>query len=264
MKKIFILLSITTLFNLSFGQSNIPVGNTCPNFKLTDSEGTSHSLYDLCDAGQYVVLDFFTFWCGPCMKTAPAIQEFYTKYGCNQGDVFVLGIECDPSATTAMRNSFKSSAGLPTNSFPIVMGNKQGADVKSQFGVAAHPTVIIIGPDRKMMNNDVYPISGVASIESAFPSGSINVKSCGVASSEQNAIQANLHVYPNPVADVLNVKIEYIQNVSIYDASGKTIFTSAYNNIDQLELDVRDFDNGLYIISVATANGVITSRFMKK
>jgi hypothetical protein len=50
----------------------------------------------------------------------------------------------------------------------------------------------------------------------------------------------------------------------VHDASGKTIFTSAYNNINQLELNVAHFDEGLYIITVATVNGVITSRFVKK
>ncbi len=264
MKKLFTLLSFAALANFSFGQSNIAVGATCPNFTVNTVDGATYTLYDLCDAGQYVLIDFFAYWCGPCIQTAPIIHSFYTKYGCNQGDVFVLGIESDPNSTLANLESFKNSAGIPSNSFPNVLGSNGGSGVRTQYGIAAFPTIILIGPDKKMINSDIWPISGVSTLENAFPANAINEMSCSAVSIDQSALEASLSIYPNPATDVLNIAIEYIQNVSIYDASGKTVFTSAYNNIDQLELDVRDFDNGLYIISVATANGVITSRFLKK
>lgn len=264
MRKLFTLLSIAAFTNLSFGQSNIAVGATCPNFTVTDVDGTSHTLYDLCDAGQYVMIDFFAYWCGPCMQTAPIIHNFYTKYGCNQGDVFVLGIESDPNSTLANLQSFKNSAGLPSNSFPNVLGSQGGSTVRNTYGIAAFPTIVLIGPDRKMINNDIWPISGVVTLENAFPSGAISEMSCSALSVDQSAMEANLNIYPNPATDFLNIAIDFIQNVSIYDATGKTIMTKAYNNIDQIEIDVTDFENGLYIITVATANGVINSRFIKK
>jgi thiol-disulfide isomerase/thioredoxin len=264
MRKLFTLISFAFLANLSFGQSNIANGATCPDFTVTTVDGQTYRLYDLCDAGYYVMVDFFAYWCGPCMQTAPTIHSFYTKYGCNQGDVFVLGIESDPNSTLANLQSFKNSAGLPESSFPNVLGSQGGSGVRTQYGIAAFPTIVLIGPDKKMINNDIWPISGVATLENAFPAGAITEMSCSTASVDQSAIEANLSLYPNPVNDVLNIQIEYIQNVSIYDATGKVVFTSAYNNIDQLELDVRDFDNGLYIITVATANGVVNSRFIKK
>jgi len=264
MRKLFTLLSFTLLANFSFAQSNIPNGATCPDFTVTDVNGVSHTLYDYCNAGKYVMIDFFAYWCGPCMNTAPTIHSFYTKYGCNTGEVIVLGIESDPNSTLANLQSFKNSAGLPANSFPNVLGSQGGSGIRTQYGIAAFPTIILIGPDKKMINFDIWPISGVGTLEAAFPAGAITEKSCSAVSLDNNTAQANLNVYPNPVSDLLNIQVEYIQNVSIYDASGKTVFTSAYNNIDQLELDVRDFENGLYIITVTTANGIINSRFIKK
>lgn len=262
MRKLFTLLSIAAFTNLSFGQSNIAVGATCPNFTVTDVDGTSHTLYDLCDSGQYVMIDFFAYWCGPCMQTAPTIHDFYTKYGCNQGDVFVLGIESDPNSTLANLQSFKNSAGLPSNSFPNVLGSQGGSTVRNTYGIAAFPTIVLIGPDRKMLNNDIYPLNDLQMLEKAFPAGSI--LEMNRLNQDPNNIENNLDIFPNPVSDILNVVKKNIQNVSIYDATGKTIMTTAYNNIDQIEIDVTDFENGLYIITVATANGVINSRFIKK
>jgi thiol-disulfide isomerase/thioredoxin len=264
MKKLFTILSIFTLSNLSFGQSSIANGATCPNFTVTDINGVSHSLYDYCDAGQYVMVDFFAYWCGPCAQIAPIVHNFYTKYGCNTGDVFVLGIESDANSTLAQLQTFKTNAGIPENSFPNVLGSQGGSGVRGQYGVSAFPTIILVGPDRKMINNDIWPISSVATFEAAFPAGSITPKSCSAASLDQNALEANLSIYPNPVSELLNIQVDYIQNVSIYDASGKTVFTNAYNNIDQIALNVSDFETGIYIVTVSTSNGVVTSRFVKK
>jgi thiol-disulfide isomerase/thioredoxin len=264
MRKLFTLISFAFLANLSFGQSNIANGATCPDFTVTDVDGTSHSLYSYTSAGKYVIIDFFAYWCVPCRQPALFMHDFYTKYGCNQGNVIVLGIESDPESTLQQLQNFKNAAGIPSISFPTVLGSQGGSGIRTQYGIAAFPTIILIGPDNKMISNDIWPVSGVSTYENAFPSGVLTEMSCSAASVDQNAIAANLNIYPNPVSDLLNIQIEYIQNVSIYDATGKVIFTSVYNNIDQIELDVRDFDNGLYIITVATANGVINSRFIKK
>ena len=264
MKKLFTLISFTSLIGFSFGQSTIAVGATCPNFTVNTVDGATYNLYDLCDVCQYVMIDFFAYWCGPCMQTAPTIHSFYTKYGCNQGDVFVLGVESDANSTFADLAGFKQSAGLPSSSFPNVLGSAGGSTVRNTYGISAFPTIVLIGPDRKMINNDIWPISGVPTLENAFPAGAITEMSCSAASIDQSALEASLSIYPNPANDVLKIAVELIKNVAVHDASGKIIFTSAYNNINQLELNVAHFDEGLYIITVATANGVITSRFVKK
>jgi thiol-disulfide isomerase/thioredoxin len=210
------------------------------------------------------MIDFFAYWCGPCAQIAPIVHNFYTKYGCNTGDVFVLGIESDANSTLANLQTFKTNAGLPASSFPNVLGSQGGSGVRGQYGVSAFPTIILVGPDRKMINNDIWPISSVATFEAVFPAGAITPKSCSAASIDLVALEANLNVYPNPVSDVLNIEIEYIQNVSIYDATGKTVFSAAYNNIDHIALHVNEYESGIYIISVLTANGIVNSRFAKK
>lgn len=257
-------LLLFTFFNFSFSQSKIAIGETCPNFTIADANGVNHNLYDLCDGGQYVVINFFTHWCGPCMKSTPILHDFYTKYGCNTGDVFVLGVECDLSTTTTQLQSFKSNAGLPAKSFPNALTSQIGSELKSAFGITSFPTVVIIGPDRKMLNNDIYPLNSLYMLEKAFPVGALLEMSCATAGINQNAIQNNLNVYPNPVTDILNVKIENMQNIAIHDATGKLVFNMMYKNANELELDLVHFEKGLYIITVSTLNGVVHARFIKE
>ena len=163
MKKLFTLLFLATASFAGSAQSSIANGAICPNITITDTKGVQHKLYDECNAGKYVIIDFFAYWCGPCMANAPKIDELYKKYGCNSGKLVVLGNECDPGGTIANLHSFDASAGLDTSfSYPSTYGLLGGATNGTTYGVSAYPTIVLIGPDKKMINNDIWPISTIA------------------------------------------------------------------------------------------------------
>ena len=264
MKKLVILFGLTLTTSFSFSQSTVAVGATCPDFTETDVYGVEQNLYSYCDAGKYVILDFFAYWCGPCLQPSFHLHNFYTKYGCNAGDVVVIGIEGDANSTLEQLQQFKSDAGIPSSSFPSVLGSAGGNEVRLQYGVSAFPTIVLVGPDRKMVNNDIWPISGVNTFEAAFPTGAITEMACATALIDQNALDASLNLYPNPATDQLNISISQIQNISIVDASGKSIFNQDYLDVEVVELSVSDYQSGIYIISVTTAQGIVNSRFTKQ
>jgi thiol-disulfide isomerase/thioredoxin len=254
MKKIY--LFVTAAF-LSLGVSaqlqNFSVGETAPNFSATDTHGNSHDLYTYTSQGKYVLIDFFAYWCGPCMATAPKLDAFYKKYGCNALNVIVLGNESDPAGTLATLESFDSQAGINgEDSYPTWIGTEGGSTIGNTFGPAAYPTIVLIGPDNKFISIDVWPISTVADIEAAFPEGVLTPANCSVGLEDT---QLNfLLVYPNPSSDVLNVKfgssLTETITAEIYTLTGQLVSAQTFNqNGAQLQtIDIHSLANGNYLI----------------
>lgn len=268
MKHLFILLFLTLIVNFSSAQSNIPIGATCPDFSTTDINGQSHSLSAYCQAGKYVIIEFFTYWCVHCKEPALNLHNFYNKYGCNQGDVIVLGIESDASSTMNQLLYFKELAGIPSISFPTVLGSTGGYAIRNQYGVTGFPTFVLIGPDQKMINNGINiwsnpELAYIHAYEGAFPPGAISEMSCEPVSIEQHVSQSNLNVYPNPAMNELNVSIQGIQEIQIIDIAGKIISSGCFHNENNIKMFVTNLQSGIYLLKVTTESGVVSKKFLK-
>lgn len=79
-----------------------------------------------------------------------------------------------------------------------------------------------------------------------------------------NKNESNVIIYPNPVKDILIIKnaseldiVEY----SIYNMLGQIIFKNSNHN---LEIDTKDYNNGIYNIQIKTTKGFINKKFIKE
>lgn len=265
MKKI--LLSIIALASFTVANAqlqNFSVGQTAPDFTVTDVHGEEHTLYDYTSAGQYVIIDFFFVTCGPCQSTAPILTSFYQKYGCNDGDVFVISIDNGYSTNDVL--GFESQyAGA--NSNPAVSGNDGGGNaVTSTYGPSAFPTVVLVGPDNKFISTDIWPIGSVADLEGAFPGGAISEMNCATGIADGVNLPTEMQgVYPNPAVSqaTIDFTLGNTAEVSfeVYDMLGKKVDVVANDTyeagVHTIKLPVATLPAGNYFVNMVSDNNVM-------
>ena len=82
----------------------------------------------------------------------------------------------------------------------------------------------------------------------------INILS--VISAVDNVSSQNQLIYPNPVKDLLFVEsTDIIKSVEVYDVSGKTILKKTDENKSRLELNMSQFQHGIYFLKVIEKSG---------
>lgn len=118
------------------GRVGTAVGDTAPDFQLTQMNGAAISVADL--RGQPAVLVFWTAWCPVCKEEAPHINTLATQYE-NKG-VRVLGINIKDSAA-------RTEGGVKDFGIRYAVARDAEGTIARSYKVSGTPTIIFL--DRK-------------------------------------------------------------------------------------------------------------------
>ena len=118
--------------------SAIEIGETAPDFTLTDLSGNKVSLSQF--GGKVVILDFFASWCPPCRQEIPDFIELQKSHG-DKGFAMV-GVAL---VTQSEAKEFASKVGI---NYPVLIDDGK---VSARYGpVRSIPTTFVIGKDSKI------------------------------------------------------------------------------------------------------------------
>ncbi|WP_324678922.1 TlpA disulfide reductase family protein [Hymenobacter sp. GOD-10R] len=112
------------------------VGRKAPDFTMPDTAGVAVSLSRF--RGQYVVLDFWGHWCGPCIKAIPHLKRLQTQYA-SQVQVIGIGMEAADDKQIWQQTIRKQQ--IPWLQLSDLKGDK---GVIEQYNINAFPTYLLL------------------------------------------------------------------------------------------------------------------------
>lgn len=126
-------------------QKRLP-GQKYHDLELKDPEGNLHKLSEYVGHGNYVLLDFWASWCGPCMYSMPLIKELYESY--SDLGLQIIGLSLDDNHDNWV-NAIESN-NLPWIQLSDLKGSKSVAS--DAYGISAIPETVLISPEGKILS----------------------------------------------------------------------------------------------------------------
>ena len=118
------------------------------DLEMNDIDGKPAKLSDWVGKGNYVLVDFWASWCGPCRREMPHVVEAYNTY--KEKGFDVVGVSFDSKAD-AWKGAIKS-LGL---NWHIISDLKYWQCAAAEAdGINSIPSNILVGPDGKIVASD--------------------------------------------------------------------------------------------------------------
>ena len=204
-KHLLFTMSLFMLFTTVKAQSSLTIAE---DFMVKSTVGQTYSLFPILDEGKIVVLTFFTTTWGSCNIYTPEIVLSNQDFGCNQGDVFYLGVNWG-----ADNNAVNDFIEVHAVGFPCASGLQGlGNETNEQYGIASHITALVIMPNREIIGQfygpNAFPTRD--SLNNLLLSLGAQMQNCSVGISEESSEIENpeiLSIHPNPISDYTEIQI---------------------------------------------------------
>ena len=118
-------------------------------------------LSDYVGKGKYILLDFWSPWCGPCRREMPNIKTVYEQYKDKGLDVVSIAVwEKEPVEVTI---ETAEKLGMVWNQ--INNGQREPAEL---YGVEGIPHLILFGPDGTILKRGFHGLDGIQAAVSEY------------------------------------------------------------------------------------------------
>lgn len=252
--KYFRLFLILFVFKTGYLSAQTPL-TVAPDFSVKTTESETIHLFPLLDNNKIVVIDFFSTSCGPCQTFAYDFELAYQNFGSNEGNVFFVAINY---------NSDNQGVRIFDSTFNITLPSASGIEgggnaVYEAYQISAYPTVIVITPDRQIVEQFIWEPTEENITNAVVEAG-------GLLVGNQELVSENFNIYPNPADQEFSIQISSAlmseAHFAIYDIAGKKVKSGLISENEKsiIKLPVSDLDNGLYLFKLESKNQIFTKK----
>lgn len=122
--------------------STVKTGDKLYDTELKDVEGKTHRLSDY--RGSYLLLDFWSRACGPCIAALPELEKIAEQY---KGKVIVISVSVDLASVWK-----EEVAKSPASDYWLQLSDGLGSSgIAAHYGVRALPTFVYISPEGSIL-----------------------------------------------------------------------------------------------------------------
>jgi thiol-disulfide isomerase/thioredoxin len=230
---------------------------TAVDFTAKDIDGNTFNLFNKLDENKYVVIDFLFTNCGPCQNAAPKLYEAFVNYGSNSPSAQIYFVSINRDDNNDVMHSWESTYMNPTGPYPLGISGTEGSsdggpqNFSSLYGITAYPTMILIAPNREIVEQDMWPISTWTDFRTYFQSHGLNPTIASVVN--PSLLTADLSLYPSHASDLVSIdaKGNKINSIRFYDILGNMVFNKSVNGSTSIEnIDVSILRSGIYFADV--------------
>lgn len=123
------------------------IGEQMLNFTQNDTEGNPVHFADF--KGQYVLVDFWASWCGPCRAENPNVLAAYNKY--KDKNFTVIGVSLDDKGER-WKKAIEED-GMPWTQVSDLKGWEN--EVSTYYGIRGIPSSLLVDPQGKIIAKDL-------------------------------------------------------------------------------------------------------------
>ncbi len=121
------------------------VGGMFTDIEMADTTGVVHKLSEYVGHGDYVLIDFWASWCGPCRAEMPTVKAAYERFSPKGFQIVGLSFDSD-------RKAWMAGIAKLGITWPQLSDLKGWKCIAGQtYGVSSIPHTLLVGPDGKIV-----------------------------------------------------------------------------------------------------------------
>ena len=191
------------------------------------------------------------------------VLAFHGATDAPEVSVWAMGV--DNALLTFEYGDFAGYLPLPTNDYVLEIRDAAGENVivayeapLATLGLEGQALTVVASGFLNPANNSDGPAFGLWVATAA--GGDLLELPLYVSVQDINMSEGNITMFPNPSSDMVNLQsTNTMSEVRVVDISGRVVYTSNVES-GQHQINIRQFENGIYFVQVVTADGMFTGK----